>query len=401
MSPSRKRAAGRLVRAALCAGCVLALFPPGARGYDLLAWAKARLGPEVPPLPSSEGTFRVEVLAEGLESPWAVVPLPDGRIFVTERPGRLRVVQGGRLEAQAVPGVPAVAVRGQGGLLDLTPHPDYPRTRRLFLAYTAEGPGEMRTQVASFEEGEGGLRGMKIVFAGVPGGDRPKHFGSRIRFGPDGKLYITLGERGEGRRAQDLLDLNGKTLRLNEDGSIPAENPFADREGARPEIFSYGHRNSQGMAVHPETGRIFQTEHGPSWNDAPGGGDEVNLLVAGGNYGWPLVHHRERRVGTLAPLVEYTPALAPAGCTFVRGEAFPHWRGDFLFAALVGRRLVRLRVEGTRPVGEEHLLVDRFGRLRDVACGPDGTVYAITSDTDAYGPGRAGGDRLLRLVPAR
>lgn len=392
----------RFLKALRGAACLLLLSCPAAQAYDLIAWSRARLAPEEPPpLPSSEGSFRVEVLAEGLESPWAVVPLPDGRILITERPGRLRVFRDGRLEPQPLAGVPAVAYRGQGGLLDLTPHPDHPRTRRLFLAYTAQGPEGMRTQVASFEEGEGGLRDMKLVFPGAPGGEQPKHFGCRLRFGHDGRLYITLGERGEGRRAQDLRDLNGKTLRLNGDGSIPENNPFVGRSGARPEIFTYGNRNSQGMAVHPETGWIFQTEHGPSWNDAPGGGDEVNLVVAGGNYGWPLVHHRERREGTLAPLVEYTPALAPAGCTFVRGPAFPQWKGDFLFATLVGRRLVRLKLEGPRPVGQEHLLVGRFGRLRDVACAPDGSIYALTSDTDAYGPGRAGGDRLLRLVPAR
>lgn len=393
---------GRFVKAFRGAACLLLLFSPAVQAYDLIAWARARLAPEeLPPLPPSEGSFRVEVLAEGLESPWAVAPLPDGRVLLTERPGRLRVFRDGRLEPQALSGVPAVAYRGQGGLLDLTLHPDYPRTRRLFLAYTAQGAEGMRTQVASFEETESGLRDPRLVFPGAPGGEQPKHFGCRLRFGHDGKLYITLGERGEGRRAQDLLDLNGKTLRLNEDGSIPEDNPFVGRSAARPEIFTYGNRNSQGMAVHPETGWIFQTEHGPSWNDAPGGGDEINLMVAGGNYGWPLVHHRKRREGTIAPLVEYTPALAPAGCTFVRGPAFPEWKGDFLFATLVGRRLVRLKLEGARPVGQEHLLAGRFGRLRDVACGPDGSIYAITSDTDAYGPGRAGGDRLLRLVPAR
>jgi glucose/arabinose dehydrogenase len=372
----------------------------GVEAYDLLSWLKSRMSPDdVPLLAPTTGSFRVETVAEGLESPWAVVPMPDGRLLLTERPGRLRVVKDGRLAPEPVPGVPAVAYRGQGGLLDMTLHPDYARNRWVYLAYTVDAPQGMMTRVARFEETPEGLKNLHVVFAGFPGSDKPKHFGCRIRFGLDRALYLTLGERGEGQRAQDLMDLNGKTLRLNDDGSVPPDNPFAGRSDARPEIFTYGNRNSQGMAVHPETGWIFQTEHGPSWNDAPGGGDEVNLIAAGGNYGWPLVHHRDVREGTIAPLLEVTPAIAPAGCTFYAGDAFPAWKGDFFFANLVGKMLVRLKLDGARVVGQEHLLKDAFGRLRDVAAAADGTIYVITSDTDAYGPGRPGGDRLLRLVP--
>jgi glucose/arabinose dehydrogenase len=373
-----------------------------AGAYDLLPWVKSRLFPaDVPFLESTSGTFRVEVLAEGLESPWAVVPAPDGRIFITERPGRLRVVEDGRLSAAPVPGVPEVAYQGQGGLLDMTLHPDHALNRRVYLAYTVKTDRGLMTRVAHFEETPDGLKNMHVVFQGFPGSDQPKHFGCRIRFGADRRLYITLGERGEGTRAQDLMDLNGKTLRLKDDGTVPADNPFVGRSDARPEIFTYGNRNAQGMAVHPETGWIFQTEHGPSWNDAPGGGDEVNRIVAGGNYGWPLVHHRETREGTIAPLAEYTPAIAPAGCMFYTGAAFPAWKGDFFFANLVGKMLVRLKLDGAHIVGQEHLLKAAFGRLRDAAQGKDGSIYIITSDTDAYGPGRAGGDRLLRLLPTK
>lgn len=373
-----------------------------AESYDLAAWLRSRLAPaDVPFLESTSGSFRVETVAEGLESPWAVVPTPDGRLFITERPGRLRVVRNGVLSTAPVAGTPPVAYQGQGGLLDLALHPDYPSNRRVYLSYTvASGRGWM-TRVAHWQETPEGLKDEQIVFPGFPGSDKPKHFGSRIRFGLDRTLYITLGERGEGRRAQDLMDLNGKTLRLNGDGTVPADNPFVGRKDARPEIFSFGNRNSQGMAVQPGTGLIFQTEHGPSWNDAPGGGDEVNVIVAGGNYGWPLVHHRETRDGTVAPLAEYTPAIAPAGCTFYTGEAFPAWRGDFFFTNLTGKMLVRLKLDGLKVVGQEHLLKNTFGRLRDVAQGKDGSLYVITSDTDAYGPGRPGGDRLLRLVPVR
>lgn len=377
-------------------------WPSPAEPYDLAAWLRSRLVPaEVPFLESTAGSFRVEVVAEGLESPWAVVPAPDGRLFITERPGRLRVVQDGVLSATPMAGVPAVAYQGQGGLLDMTLHPDYCVNRVVYLSYTVDSEQGLMTRVARGVETPKGLKNIQVVFPGFPGSDKPKHFGCRIRFGQDRKLYLTLGERGEGRRAQDLMDLNGKTLRLNEDGTIPADNPFAGRSDARPEIFTLGNRNSQGMAVQPGTGLIFQTEHGPSWNDAPGGGDEVNRIVAGGNYGWPLVHHRDTREGTIAPLVEYTPAIAPAGCMFYTGEAIPAWKESFFFTNLVGKMLVRLKLEGPKVVGQEHLLKNAFGRLRDVAQGMDGSVYVITSDTDAYGPGRVAGDRLLRLVPAK
>ncbi len=388
------------------AACILgfllagALPAPAADAYNLFAWLSARLAPQdLPRLASSADTFRVETLAEGLESPWAVVPAPDGRLFVTERPGRVRVVQNGALLPAPLAGVPPIAYRGQGGLLDMTLHPDYAQNRQAYLAFTVDTAQGMMTRVERFEETPAGLKRVQVVFSGSPGSENPKHFGCRIRFGADRKLYITLGERGEGRRAQDLMDLNGKTLRLNEDGTVPADNPFLGRRDARPEVFTYGNRNSQGMAVHPRTGWIFQTEHGPSWNDAPGGGDEVNLIVAGGNYGWPIVHHRATREGTIPPLAEYTPAIAPAGCTFYDGHRFPAWSGDFFFTNLVGKKLVRLRLDGSRPTGQEFLLENTYGRLRDVAQGADGLLYVITSDTDAYGPGRTGGDRLLRLMP--
>lgn len=373
-----------------------------AEGYDLISWFKARSASEaVPFIESTSDTFRLEVLAEGLESPWAIVPVSGERLYITERPGRLRVVEKGRLLPNPVPGVPPVAYEGQGGLLDVALHPDYAANHLIYLAYTIANENGLMTRVTRFEETPQGLTAPQVIFPGVPGSPKAKHFGCRIRFGVDRKLYITLGERGEGQRAQDLLDLNGKTLRLNDDGSVPNDNPFVGKVGASPEIFSYGHRNSQGMAIHPRSGLIFQSEHGPSWDDAPGGGDEVNLIIAGANYGWPLVHHRDTLKGTVLPLVEYTPALAPAGCTFYLGSAFPAWNGDFFFTNLKGKRLVRLKMAGQVPVGQEHLLKDAYGRLRDVAQGHDGYLYVITSDTDAYGPGRSGGDRLLRIVPSR
>lgn len=371
------------------------------QGYDLIPWVGARLAsPEVPFLDSEGEYFRVETVAEGLESPWAVVFGPDGKLFITERPGRLRMVIDGKLDPSPVPGVPLVHYAGQGGLLDMAFHPEFKHNQKIYLAYTGTTQNGPMTQVSSFTLNSDGLTDIRVIFPGFPGGSKLKHFGCRIKFGFDGKLYITLGERNEGYRAQDLKDLNGKTLRLNDDGTVPDDNPFAERKDARPEIFSYGNRNSQGMAVHPDTGAIFQTEHGPSWNDAPGGGDEINLIVAGGNYGWPLVHHRKTMEGMIAPLVEYTPAIAPSGAMFYTGETFSAWKGNFFFAALVGQMLVRIKLENKKPVGQQFLLEKEYGRLRDVAQGPDGFIYVITSDTDAYGPGHPDGDRLIRIVPS-
>lgn len=381
--------------------CVL-LWHGAAMGYDIAAWLRAGIvPPPVPVMESDEESFQVEIVLQGLESPWAIVPVADGRIFITERPGRLRVVENGRMRPSPVPGVPRVSYQGQGGLLDMVLHPDYAANRLVYLAYTIDSDAGMMTRITRFKETPEGLREMNVIFPGFPGSDKPKHFGCRMTFAPDGKLYFTLGERGEGKRAQDLTDLNGKTLRLNDDGTIPSDNPFVGRKDARPEIFSYGNRNSQGMAVQPDTGYIVQTEHGPSWNDAPGGGDEVNIIVSGGNYGWPLVHHRGNKEGMIAPLLEYTPAIAPSGAMFYTGNLFPPWKNDFFFTTLVGRKLVRVKFKDQEPVEQEFLLKNRFGRLRDVAQGIDGSIYVITSDTDAYGPGRKEGDRLLRLVPLR
>lgn len=383
--------------------CVLVLFQPDTgKGHDIVAWLRARVNPsKVPVVESSQGKYKVEVVLEGIESPWAIVPTPDGRVFITERPGRLRVVQNDELRDAPVPGVPRVSYRGQGGLLDMALHPDYASNRFVYLAYTIDSDAGLMTRIARFKETPQGLKDMKVIFPGFPGSDKPKHFGCRMVFGPDGKLYVTLGERGEGKRAQDLMDLNGKTLRLNDDGTLPPDNPFAGRKDARPEIFSYGNRNSQGMAVQPDTGHIVQTEHGPSWNDAPGGGDEVNIIVAGGNYGWPVVHHRDSKEGMIAPLLEYTPAIAPAGAIFYTGGMFPQWKNDFFFATLVGRKLVRVKFKDQEPLEQEFLMEERFGRLRAVAQDLDGSILVITSDTDAYGPGRRQGDRLLRVTPLK
>jgi len=370
---------------------------------DVWAWLKARVAePEAPLVEDAKShPFRVETVVQGLEGPWAICFVPDGRMLITEKPGRIRIIDSQDGQPRHLTGTPTVKTDNQAGLLDMALHPRFEQNRWIYLSYSVETDDGDMTQVSRHTLEGDTLTDAQIIFHSTPvNNGKSKHYGSRISFGADNKLYVTVGERGEGERAQDLMDLNGKTLRLNDDGSVPEDNPFVGRNDARPEIFSYGNRNSQGMDVQPGTGLIFQTEHGPSWNDAPGGGDEVNIIEAGKNYGWPIIHHRQTRPGMEAPLLEYTPAIAPAGCAFYTGQAFPRWTGDFFFTNLVGRRLIRVKFDGRTPVEQEILLMNSFGRLRDVADGPDGLLYVITSETDAAGSGMAGGDRLLRLVPA-
>jgi glucose/arabinose dehydrogenase len=345
-------------------------------------------------------SFRVETVVEGLEVPWAIEALPDGSMLITERPGRLRILRGEQLDPQPIPGLPEIAARGEGGLMDVVLHPDFEQNQWLYLSYTIRGEGgDLRTRVSRFRLTEAGLVEPQVIFAGVPGASGNTHFGSRLAFGLDGKLYITLGERGNPAHAQDLQNLNGKTLRLNDDGTVPEDNPFVGRADALPEIFSFGHRNSQGIAVDPRTGLIFQTEHGPTGYDGPRGGDEVNIVEAGRNYGWPEATYSQSGPGLLPPLVLYQEAIAPAGATFYTGDQFPQWQGDFFFSNLRDQSLIRFVVNGLEIAGQEKLLHRQYGRLRDVAQGTDGYLYITTSDNDGYGAGRQGGDRILRLMP--
>ncbi|MGF1566517.1 MAG: PQQ-dependent sugar dehydrogenase [Nodosilinea sp.] len=350
--------------------------------------------------PSAEDYFRVETVVEGLEVPWSIEFLPDGSMLVAEQPGRLRRIRDGQLDPQPVAGLPAILSRGEGGLMDIALHPEFDENQWLYLSYTVNGEGgDLRTRVSRFRLTDQGLIDQLDIFAGVPGTAGATHFGSRLAFGSDSTLYVTLGERGDPNRAQDLQNLNGKTLRLNDDGTIPDDNPYVGRSDARPEIFSFGHRNAQGIAIQPGTGLVFQTEHGPSGYDGPQGGDEINIVEAGKNYGWPNISYNQQAPGQLPPLILYDEALAPAGATFYTGEAFPQWQNDFFFANLRDQSLIRVVLNGFEVVGQEKLLHRQYGRLRDVKHGPDDFLYIATSDNDTYGAGRVGGDRIIRLVP--
>ena len=342
--------------------------------------------------------FRVETVLSGLEVPWSIVWAPDGRMIFTERPGRVRVFQNGTLRAQPLFVVPDVDARGEAGLMSVALHPQFASNRWLYLSYVYSGDGQ-RLRVVRYTETNSGLGDRKLIIEGIPAA--PAHAGCRLRFGPDGKLYITTGDATDRELAQKLDSLAGKTLRLNDDGTVPSDNPFVGQANVRPEIWTYGNRNGQGIDFQPGTNLCFETEHGPSGFDGPGGGDEVNILEKGKNYGWPIIHHTQTRAGLESPLLEYTPACAPASGMFYRGGACPEFKGNFFFGCLRGTRLIRVVLDGRRVISQENLLSGKYGRIRDVAEGPDGNLYFSTSNRDGRGSPATDDDRIIRLTPVR
>jgi aldose sugar dehydrogenase len=345
---------------------------------------------------SEHHSYRVVTVTQGLQHPWGLAFLPDGEMLVTERPGRLRVIRSGALDPQPVAGVPEVAVGGQGGLLDVAVHPEFARNRLVYLSYSKPGRDGTTTAVVRGRFDGDRLSNVEEVIEARAWGRPGRHFGSRLLFDREGFLYVTIGDRGTMDRAQDRSDHAGTTLRLHDDGRVPPDNPFVGQPNVLPEIYTYGNRNAQGMALHPVTGAIWQTEHGPR------GGDEVNLIEAGRNYGWPVITygvnysgtpitHLTERAGMEQPLLHWTPSIAPSGTAFYTGNAFPEWRGSLFVGALAGRHLVRLSFDGTRPVSQEQLLRDAGYRIRDVRDGPDGYLYLLVDARNAP---------LLRLEPA-
>ncbi len=351
-----------------------------------------------PVISSEEHDFRVVIVTRGLEYPWGLAFLPDGRFLVTERPGRLRLAAAdGALDPRPVEGLPPIAAQGQGGLLDVALHPQFAKNGLVYLSYAASGEGGIGTEVARGRLVDHRLEDVKVLFRQQPKSGAGRHFGSRLVFDRQGHLYITLGDRGEMERAQRLDDLAGKIVRLTADGQIPADNPFVNRAGARPEIYSLGNRNVQGAARHPVTGELWAHEHGPQ------GGDEVNVIRAGRNYGWPIITYGveyvigtkigegTRKPGMEQPLHVWVPSIAPSGLAFYQGDRFPRWRGDLFVGALKDQMLVRLRFDGEKPVKEERLLKGSLGRIRDVRDGPDGYLYLLTDSSEGV---------IARLEPA-
>jgi glucose/arabinose dehydrogenase len=326
-----------------------------------------------------------------------MVFLPSGDILVTERSGRLRLIKRGRLLGSPIAGLPRIREKGQGGLLGITLHPDFKNNRWIYLAYAGKGKGCYGTEVIRGRLDGLRLNDVQIIFRALPKSGGGRHFGSRLVFGRDGTLYISLGERGQRPAAQDLNDHRGSLIRVNDDGSVPQDNPFVGRPGVKPEIYTYGNRNMQGMALHPFSGDIWTHEHGPQ------GGDEINIMKPGVNYGWPVITYGvnygigtkigegTHKKGMAQPIHTWVPSIAPSGMTFYTGDKFPRWKGHLFVGSLKFGLLVRLDVDGNRIQQEERLLNGRYGRIRDVVQGPDGYLYVLTDEPDG---------QLLRLTPA-
>ena len=355
--------------------------------------------PMPPTQATASGEMRIETIASGLEHPWAVALLPEGGYLVSERAGRLRRIAADGSLSAPIAGVPAVFAQGQGGLLDVVPDPQYASNKRIWLSFAEPGDGGTAgTAVATATLGTNALTDVRVVYRQVPKLEGGMHFGSRIAFDGKGHVFISQGERNQKALAQDLDVLQGKLVRLNLDGTQPSDNPFAGSPGVRRAVWSYGHRNMQGMAVDPRTGKLWQSEHGPR------GGDEINLPEAGKNYGWPVTSdgmdyasnrpYPETR-GQEAPGMQrpyHVWAISPAlsGMAFYTGRPGNAWNDSLFLGALAGRSLIRLQLDGDRIVSEERLLVDLGKRIRDVRVGSDGNVYVLTDEDDG---------QLLRLLP--
>jgi glucose/arabinose dehydrogenase len=355
------------------------------------------------PLPEQESTtyttmdgvnLKVETVVSSLEVPWSLA-FEGEDLYFTERRGKLWVVRAGSTKHTLIADLDEVYADGEGGLMGLAFHPEFKKNSFLYLSYSYKDGSRTMNRVVQFRLSHNVLERSRTIVDGLPGSGI--HNGCRIRFGPDGKLYITTGDAARRETAQDLSSLGGKVLRVNDDGTIPTDNPFRNSP-----VFSLGHRNGQGLDWHPSLHLLFESEHGPSGFDGPGGGDEINLVEAGENYGWPRIHHKEAAEGMMSPLAEFTPAVAPSGASFCTGKSFPQFKNNFFVATLRGKRLLRVQLNpksGREITGIENLFTGVFGRLRDLIEGPDGYLYFCTSNKDGRGVPQESDDRILRIVP--
>jgi len=351
---------------------------------------------------TESGAIRVTTVVDGLDHPWALAFLPDGGMLVTEKSGALRHVGADGELSQPIGGVPEVDTAGQGGLLDVTLAPDFTTSRMIYLSYAEPGEDGNGTAVArgTLNADMTALENLEVIFQQAPKVQSRAHFGSRLVFDGDGHLYVTLGERSAAEfrgQAQELGSHLGKIVRINPDGSVPEDNPFVGQEGALPEIYAYGVRNVQAAAINPASGKLWEIEHGPR------GGDELNIIEPGSNYGWPLVtlgveysgatigEGLERKEGMVDAIHTWTPVIAPSGMIFYGGDAFADWQGNLFVGGLASTALVRLQLDGDSVTHEERLLEDLGLRIRDVAEGPDGAIYVVTDESNG---------EVLRIAPS-
>ena len=387
------RQAAVIAAAAVLMSVALMAQPGNSRQFQRIPPLPFPAGPGV--FDTLEGPIRVVPVVSGLTIPWSLAFLPNGDMLVTEKEGRLRIVRGGTLDSKPIEGVPAVWTTGQGGLFEVALHPQYASNQVLYLSYAKPGERGAATALARGRFDGKTLSGLKEIFVADNWGTGRPHFGGKIAFGPDGMLYLSTGERGERDKAQDTTLHHGVILRLRDDGSVPPDNPFAGKEGFRPEVYSYGHRNTQGLAF-DSAGQLWNNEHGPQ------GGDELNKILPGRNYGWPLVTlGREysgelipRRPGNLAledSVIHWAPSIGISGLAIYTGDRFPGWKDNFFVGGLSGEHIQRIGFGERGPVGRETLLGALRLRVRDVRQGPDGLLYVAAE-------GNPGGG-VLRIEP--
>lgn len=350
---------------------------------------------EQDPIKSEKLTFNMEIIETGINVPWGMEFLPNGDILVTEKSGQIKVIRNGKVQEQEITGVPKVYARGQGGLFDLQLHPKYAENGWIYISYSAPNPdgnGGM-THIMRAKLKGNALTDQEVLFKGAPYTTSGVHFGGRMEFGKDGYLYFSIGERGEKEKAQSLETYNGKVYRIKDDGTIPTDNPFYNTPGAIKAIYSYGHRNPQGLRLHPQTGELWETEHGPM------GGDELNIVRKGKNYGWPkvtfgidyngaIISKDTTLPGIEAPIFYWKPSIATSNLVFVTGNKYPSWKGNVLVCGMVLQRLERLELNGDQVTHRE-ILLDKIGRVRNVEQGPDGFIYVSVE-----------GGKIIKIVPA-
>jgi glucose/arabinose dehydrogenase/cytochrome c5 len=337
--------------------------------------------------------YQIDTLARDLVVPWQIVFLPDKSMLFTERNGKLRIYRNGKLVDKPAFIIPNIPQRNKTGMLGMVIHPDFTTNRYLYIANDYWQGNKIRLQIVRYEFRNDTLVKPLVIRDEIHANQN--HTGSRLVFGPDKKLYITTGDADEAILSQDLKTLNGKILRLNDDGTIPTDNPFFNNDTARKEIWSYGHRNPQGLVFQPATGTLFESEHGPT------GGDEINIIKKGMNYGWPVIHHQLAHAGMLTPLAEFTPSIGPSEAMFYNGDKFPQLKGKLLVACLRGESILKVTLDKDRIVNQELLLKKQYGRIRSLVTGPDGYIYFSTSQIDpAEGQPRPQYDMVLRLRPS-